>query len=464
MMESVFIAVLNMSFQASFVIVAILAARLLLSHAPRIISYALWSAAWFRLICPFAIPVRFGICAPIPADIGMQAVPRIDSGIAVLDDAVSSLLPAATPMYSANPMQLHLAVGSILWQAGILVMLLWGILSLLLFVRRLGDAQEVSPGVYVSARIDTPFVLGRRIYLPVGLGESQREMILAHERTHLRRGDPIVKIAAFLVLAVHWFNPLVWAAFVLMSRDMELSCDEAVLRGMDANARRAYARTLLELASGKPSAITPAFGEGDVKARIKNAVREHPARWIGITAAIAAALLGVILLCTNAGNAVTRIAFPETQYVGGNAAPPFTLELILPDGWVASGGTLTCGGEVMATIITGGYAPYDAGLYGPFDPDQYYQFIFSELRTNRIYNWNIGETVRKTESSRTQLAEVYRVINPGDGSPMAGWPTATTRGITCYEDAKRVFIAIDFAEGAVTEDTLREIAQSIRIR
>lgn len=464
-MESVFITILNMSFQASFVIAAILAARLLLSRAPRIISYALWSAAWFRLICPFAIPVPFGIRAPIPADIGMQAVPRIDSGIAVLDNAVSSVLPAATPMVSANPMQIYLGIAQLFWQVGILVTLLWGILSLLLFIRRLGDAREFSPsGVYISARIDTPFVLGRRIYLPEGLGEMQRELILAHERTHLRRGDPIVKLAAFLVLAVHWFNPLVWAAFVLMSRDMELSCDEAVLRGMDTDARRVYARTLLELASGKSYAITPAFGEGDVKARIKNAVREHPARWIGITAAIAAALLAVILLCTNAGNTVTRISFPETQYVGGNAAPPFTLELVLPDKWEASGGTLTCGGEVMATIITGGYAPYDAGLYGPFDPEQYYQFIYSGLRTNHIYNWNIGETVRKTESSRTQLAEVYRVINPGDGNPMAGWPTITTRGVTCYEDAKRVFIAIDFAEGSVTEEQLRRIADSIRIR
>ena len=200
-MESVFITILNMSFQASFVIAAILAARLLLSRAPRIISYALWSAAWFRLICPFAIPVPFGIRAPIPADIGMQTVPRIDSGIAVLDNAVSSVLPAATPMVSANPMQIYLGIAQLFWQAGILVMLLWGIVSLLLFIRRLGDAQETSPGVYISARIDTPFVLGRRIYLPEGLGEMQREMILAHERTHLRRGDPIVKLAAFLVLA-----------------------------------------------------------------------------------------------------------------------------------------------------------------------------------------------------------------------------------------------------------------------
>ena len=462
-MESVFIAILNMSFQASFVIAAILAARLLLARAPRIISYALWSAAWFRLICPFAIPVRFGIRAPIPADIGMQAVPRIDSGIAVLDNAVSSVLPAATPMCSANPMQIYLGIAQLFWQAGILVMLLWGILSLLLFVRRLGDAQEVSPGVYVSARIDTPFVLGRRIYLPAGLGDTQREMILAHERTHLRRGDPIVKLAAFLVLAVHWFNPLVWAAFVLMSRDMELSCDEAVLLSMDADARRVYARTLLELAVGKSYAITPAFAEGDVKARIKNAVREHPAQWIGITAAIAAALLGMILLCTNAGDTVTQISFPETQYVGGNAAPPFTLELTLPDGWEASGGTLTCGGEVMATILTGGYAPYDETVFGPISAENYYKYVYPELRLNRIYNWNIGEAVRITDTSRTHLAEVWHVIDPGDGSNLAAWPTITTMGITCYEDAKHVYIAIDFAEDAVTAEQQREIAESIRI-
>ena len=464
-MEALFIHLLNMSFTASFVILAILAARLILARAPKIISYALWSAAFIRLVCPITIPVRFGIRAPIAQDIGMQRTPRIDSGIAVLDDAVSSMLPPASETTSANPMQINLAIGQLFWQLGIVILLLWGIVSLLLLCRRLAGARQIDAGVYESARIDTPFVLGWRIYLPAGLDAVQRGMILAHERVHLRRGDPFVKIAAFLVLTVHWFNPLVWLAFVLMSRDMELSCDEAVLRGMDADARRDYARTLLELSVDKPRAITPAFGESAVKARIRNAVHgKAPAVWATAAAVIFAAAVGILLLTAPASR-VTVIDFPETEYLAGTLiAEPFTLELALPDGWEAEGASLTCDGAVMANILTGAYEPYDEAVYGPISEENFYQYVYPELRLNRMYNWNIGEVVRIADGSRTHLAEVWHVIDPDDGSSVAAWPVVTTAGITCYDDTKHVYIAIDFAEGAVTPEEQRAIAESIRIK
>ncbi len=320
-MQSVLLSVLNMSMTASYVIAAIVLVRLLLKKAPRAASYALWAVAGFRLVFPFTVESMFSLipfkAAPIPQDIAYQAVPRIDSGIGAVDAAVSGLLPAAAPQNSVNPMQTVLAVGAAVWLIGIAALLVYSAVSLLLLKRSLKNASPAVGNIFEADNLKTPFVIGffrPRIYIPAGLGEEERRYVLLHEQTHIRRFDHVMKFAAFLILCVHWFNPLAWLAFVLMSADMEHSCDERVLRELGGGIKKAYSASLLSLAAGRRviNASPLAFGEGGVKARIKNVLNfKKPSRVIIVAAAVLAAALTV-------GFALNRI----------QSAPPAKMQMV----------------------------------------------------------------------------------------------------------------------------------------
>ncbi len=309
-MEAIFLKVLNMSLTASYVIAAILIVRLLLKRAPGKYSYALWAVAAFRLLCPVSFESFFSLFAlkglslniekssagaaeivHIPDDIGMMVQPEITTGIPAINHAVNPMLPAATPQVSANPMQIWIFIGMVLWCTGIALLVLLSLISLLRLKARLSTATRLEGNVWQSESVLSPFILGLfrpRIYIPYGLGETQLSYVLEHERTHIRRGDHIIKLLAFAVLCLHWFNPLVWLAYYLMGRDMEQSCDERVLSknpdiGVD------YSTTLLSFAVNRrlPLPTALAFGESGVKSRIKNALRwRKPKVWVSITALI----------------------------------------------------------------------------------------------------------------------------------------------------------------------------------
>lgn len=295
-MENMFLSVLNMSLTASFVIAAIMLARLPLKKAPKIISYCLWAVAGFRLVFPFTLESVFSLLpfksAPIPQDIAMQAVPRIDSGITMIDNAVSAALPAATPASSVNPLQVWIGVGSYIWLLGIMVMLIYSFVSIVLLKRRLRDAVQVEGNLYEADNLKTPFVIGLfrpKIYIPTGLSEEECRYIVLHEQTHIRRHDHAVKILAYFILCLHWFNPLAWAAFWLMGADMEMSCDERTLKELGGEFKNAYSLSLVRVATGRKilNGSPLAFGEGGMKERIKNVLNfKKPSRVI-ITLAIA---------------------------------------------------------------------------------------------------------------------------------------------------------------------------------
>ncbi|MDR2650658.1 MAG: M56 family metallopeptidase [Clostridiales bacterium] len=257
-MEKVFLSVLNMSLTASFVIAVIMLARLPLKKAPKIISYALWAVAGFRLVFPFTLESVFSLlpfkASPIPQDISMQAVPRINSGITVIDNAVSASLPAAVPYASINPMQVILAIGSAIWIFGIAVMLIYSFVSIILLKRRLRGAILVEGNLCKADNLKTPFAIGLfrpRIYIPAGLSDEECRYIVLHEQTHIRRHDHIVKMFAYFILCLHWFNPLAWIAFVLMSADMEMSCDERVMKELGGEIKNAYSLSLVRAAAGR---------------------------------------------------------------------------------------------------------------------------------------------------------------------------------------------------------------------
>ncbi len=303
-MENLFLAFLNMSLTASYVILFIILVRLPLKKMPRIISYALWSVAAFRLVCPFSFDSMLSLLppmdsVPIPQDIAYRQGPQISSAVTSVDMYVNSSLPVPVMEGSANSLQIYTRTGACIWLLGIAAMLVYSIFSVLVLKNRLKGARNTALNIYEADNLKTPFVLGAlrpRIFIPSGLPEEEKSYIIRHEQTHIGRLDHIIKPLAFFILSMHWFNPLVWIAFILMSTDMELSCDERVIKEMGGKIKKAYSASLLSLASGKHiiNGSPLAFGEGNIRGRIKNVLNyKKPALWVVAAAAIAVAGVGI---------------------------------------------------------------------------------------------------------------------------------------------------------------------------
>lgn len=238
----------------------------------------------------------------LPADITTQHIPQVSTGIGGVDVVTNQIL---TNFESCvNPLSIWLFAGGIVWTLVAAVLLGYGIGSYLKMRMELADATETEPGVWVSERLKTPFVLGffkPAIYLPAGLTEAEKAYVLEHERTHIRRGDHLVKAGAFLILCVHWFNPVLWVSYFLMCKDMEMSCDEKVIKKLSADhtveTKKDYASTLLALASNHQFSLGGplAFGEGNIKKRITN-VLQYKKRTVVVSAVLAVMVLAVIFL------------------------------------------------------------------------------------------------------------------------------------------------------------------------
>jgi beta-lactamase regulating signal transducer with metallopeptidase domain len=262
----------------------------------------------FRLIIPFSFESMFSLmprntnAVPIPHDIIYQQSPQINSGIEVVDSFVNNSLPAPTIGASVNPLQIYLEIGAYIWILGIIALLMYSLVSILQLKRQLKSAQLIEQNIFEAGNLRTPFILGfirPKIYLPIGLSKEERNYIILHEQTHIQRKDHIIKVLAFLILSIHWFNPLVWIAFMLMSTDMEHSCDERVLKEMDEEIKKPYADSLLSLATGRHilNGSPLAFGEGNVKGRIINVLNyKKPVFWVVTVALIAVVAVSVGLM------------------------------------------------------------------------------------------------------------------------------------------------------------------------
>ena len=324
-MHRLFPIVCNMSLTASVVILAVLAVRLLLRRAPKVFSYALWAVVLFRLLCPVsvtsAVSLLGALGAPaqertavtsvveyVPADIVRNMAPAVtplpqepfpaEPGENIVSTAPGVTQPAAAP---ASPLSGPVAILTLMWLTGMALLLLYSVVSLLRLRRRLVGAVRLEDNIYLADHIPSPFVMGLfrpKIYLPSTLTETERGYILRHEQYHLRRRDHVVKLLSFLALCVHWFNPLVWAAFILAGKDMEMSCDEAVVRELGEDIRADYSASLLSLATGRRivAGMPLAFGEGDTGGRIRNLLNwKRPQPWI--IAVCAVVCVGLIALC-----------------------------------------------------------------------------------------------------------------------------------------------------------------------
>ena len=316
----IFPTVLNMSIAASVIIAAVLLARLLLRRAPKVFSYALWAVVLFRLLCPVSVSSAVSLLglldAPVQENTQYTTAVEYYAPYAAAQPAAPQDVPdppavtpnapgeapvnAAQDVHGTEPLEIISAV----WLCGAAALLLYSAASYIRLRRRLVGYVTLWGNIRIADGISSPFVLGLfrpKIYLPSDLEDREREYIILHEQHHIRRGDHIIKALSFLALCLHWFNPLVWLAFVLSGRDMEMSCDESVLRLFAGDVRGDYAGSLLSLATGRHiiSGTPLAFGEGDTKKRIKNLLRwKRPRAWISGLAA----LLCIVVLAACAVN------------------------------------------------------------------------------------------------------------------------------------------------------------------
>ena len=318
-LTQIFAKVLNMSLTASLVIVLVIAARFILRKSPKVFSYALWAVVLFRLLCPVSLPSPVSLLglldAPVAESDGITSsveyVPTNAGGYReiIVQNPVRTEIPDV-PMPQQNqqadvqPQVKSVSVAEIItyvWIAGMAVLFLVGIGSYFRFRRHLTGACQLKGNIYLVDHIDSAFVAGLfspKIYLPSDLPVKQMRYIIAHEQYHLKRFDHVAKHLAFAALCIHWFNPLVWAAFILSGKDMEMSCDEAVIKKLGEGIRADYSASLLTLAMGhRIIAGSPlAFGEGDTKGRIKNMAKwKQPRKWVSVLSWIVC--LAVLTAC-----------------------------------------------------------------------------------------------------------------------------------------------------------------------
>ena len=349
-LQVVFTTVLNMSITASFVAIGVIIARLMLKKMPRIFSYALWSAVLIRLVFPVSFTSTFsfltvikpgtqqttGALAYVPYNMGLMQTPGIDVGVDSTNKVVNISLPQAVQTASVNPMQIVMAILSIVWVVGVALLIIYSIISYLKVINNVKTSTLVRDEIFETDRIVTPFVCGfikPKIYIPTDISQSEVPYILAHERVHIKRLDYLLKPFAFLVLSVHWFNPLMWLSFFLMSKDLEMSCDESVLKLFGDETRANYSKSLLALATGKRQLISGsplAFGESNTQARIKNVLSyKQPPFWVVVVTLIVTFAL-VVLLTANpkndllvtgvySGFKTETLMANKTQYVGDNS-------------------------------------------------------------------------------------------------------------------------------------------------
>lgn len=311
-MSGIFSQILNMSITGSIVILFVLLARVVLKRAPKIFSYALWSVVLFRLLCPVSFSA--------PVSVLDAAAPQIreSSGnanmVSFLPEEAElhtdyAALPAETQplqqeIFTETGEQLQMTPAHatcLLWLAGMAGMIVYSAAQYFLLKRRLVGSVSLWGNIYLADHLDTAFVLGLwkpKIYLPSGLTEEERAYILAHEQQHIRRFDHVTRLLSYFALCIHWFNPLVWAAFALSGKDMEMSCDEAVLRRLGTEIRADYSASLLRLTTQNKilSGMPLAFGEGDTKGRVLNMAKwNKPAKWLVVICLILC--LCVVALC-----------------------------------------------------------------------------------------------------------------------------------------------------------------------
>ena len=303
-----FLKILNMSFSASWLIFAVIFVRFLLKKSPKYISAALWGLVAFRLMFPWSIKSVVSLipsAKPIPEDIVYSPSPSVNSGFERVDNVINPIISqnlAPQTSESVNPVQILLFICSIIWLIGIAAIVIYSLVSYIKLSKKLKESVELSEGVYCCDGIDMPFIIGiikPKIILPSSIDSEQAKYVTAHEKAHLKHFDHLQKLLGYVLLTVHWFNPICWIAYKLFCVDIELACDEKVIKDFDADDKKQYSKTLFELSVSRKKfySYPLAFGEVAVKDRIKNILNyKKPTFWVITVSVIAAVLLAVFFI------------------------------------------------------------------------------------------------------------------------------------------------------------------------
>ena len=323
-MSDLFLKIVNMSISASWLVVAVLILRLVLKKAPKWVYVLLWGIVAVRLICPLSFESTLSLipsAETFPLDIEMAAKPTIDSGVPAINSVVNPVLSSFAPpqhvLTSANPLQIWIPILNIIWLIGVGSLLLYTAVSYWRLCRKVDTAVRYKDNIFQSEHVSSPFVLGLikpRIYLPFKLDGQNLEHVVAHEKAHIHRKDHWWKPLGFFLLTIHWFNPLMWLAYVLLCRDIELACDEKVIKELDNEQRAGYTQALVACSVNRRmiAACPLAFGEVGVKERVKSVMNyKKPAFWVIILAVIACVIVAVCFLTNPKQDSYTlRIVVP----------------------------------------------------------------------------------------------------------------------------------------------------------
>ena len=346
-MAAVFLKLLNLSISASWLVLAVLVLRLVSKRSPKWMNVLLWGIVALRLVLPFSVESALSLIPSAetvsPAVVQFDPAPTITSGVSIIDNAVNPSLSehfSAVPTASVNPLYVWTEIAGWVWLIGLGAMLLYALVSYLRLRRRVSVSLPVQDHIYLCDAISSPFILGvvkPHIYLPSGLDEVQRQNVLSHEQAHLARRDHWWKPLGFALLAVYWFNPALWLAYTLLCRDIELACDERVIRTMDESAVKTYSTVLLACSMPRKAVITCplAFGEVGVKERVKNALHyKKPAFWV-VAASVAVCVVVAVCFLTNPPtdtDAAGLVGFHREQVTyadvtGASGAQPSNVQL-----------------------------------------------------------------------------------------------------------------------------------------
>lgn len=334
-MDTVFLKILNMSISSCWIVLVVILLRFVLKKAPKWINCVLWGIAGLRLILPFSLESIFSLI-PSPQTLPQEVLGYEGTQLqqpAVLDVISNPIFSESISVdlgQTVDRVQLRMTTMTAVWLFGIAVLLIYTLISYLRLKRKVGTAVKLRDNIYQSENVDSPFVLGLikpKIYLPFNINGQDMEHVIAHEQAHISRKDHLWKPLGFLILTLHWFNPLVWLGYILLCRDIELACDEKVVKELNNEQRADYSEALLTCSVNRKmiAACPLAFGEVGVKNRVKSVLNyKKPAFWVIVVAVI---LTAVVALCflTNPSQSTRDMLIPGTEWECKNFGLFFTV-------------------------------------------------------------------------------------------------------------------------------------------
>lgn len=510
-MSEIFITVLNMSLTSSYVAAGVILVRLLLRRAPRVFSYMLWAVVLFRMICPFSFESVISVLPKKNEPISPEIIRNQEPAPENEPFRTYIPVPDGSPETSAektavNPIEILIAAGTYLWLSGILTMICYAVISYIKVKRRIYAATLVRGNIFEAQHIETPFVMGfvnTKIYIPAGLGATELDCVVKHEQTHIHRKDYLIKPLAYVALALHWFNPLMWLGFILMSKDMEMSCDESVMKRSGDDIRTGYSQSLLSLSVKRGGLPNPlAFGESSVKSRVKNVLHyRRPSFWISI-AAVAAVIFTTAALASNQINAdlyagveryfekancKVNLELPEAltgqDYITGSGELFYEFYMHEKEDYRSSISPIANSDAIVVGVIelvSFDNIPEEQINYYKEDPEKNFRALYYQLPMGSMNFWGqdykvVYESEDRREGTATNLVyyrsdfiDQYGISfdfshfkeETVEGDPRINY---SNKGVLGYNLDLNAFVKIEFYYDAVTEEELRHIAETLRI-